>query len=135
MRIGELARLSGLPTSRIRFYETSGLLDSMRQSNGYREFSPEAPLLLEIIRRAQEAGFSLEEIRHLLPPAGLAEWPKEQLLSRLRAKVADIEALQQRLADSKSALLTIIARVEAKPDDVDCAANAAQVLADLTRQS
>ena len=34
MKIGELAKISGLATSRIRFYEEAGLLVVQRQANG-----------------------------------------------------------------------------------------------------
>jgi DNA-binding transcriptional MerR regulator len=68
MRIGELAQRSGLTASRIRFYETSGLIDAVeRNANGYREYTAEAVVTLDIITEAQKAGFSLQEIRSLLP--------------------------------------------------------------------
>jgi DNA-binding transcriptional MerR regulator len=58
MKIGELARLSGFTASRIRFYEAHGLLQpAQRQANGYREYGPETLIRLDIINRAQGAGF------------------------------------------------------------------------------
>ena len=42
MKIGELARRTGLAPSRIRFYEASGLIAAQRQSNGYRDYPAEA---------------------------------------------------------------------------------------------
>lgn len=38
MKIGELARRTGLAASRIRFYEEAGLLVVQRQANGYRDY-------------------------------------------------------------------------------------------------
>lgn len=68
MRIGELAKISGLAPSRIRFYEASGLIKSVaRKANGYRDYGPDAHWVLQIITGAQSEGFSLEEIRQLLP--------------------------------------------------------------------
>lgn len=64
MRIGELAKISGLAPSRIRFYEASGLIKSVeRKANGYRDYAPDTEWVLEIITGAQAAGFSLDEIR------------------------------------------------------------------------
>lgn len=121
MKIGELARLSGVAASRIRFYEASGLLQpAERQSNGYREYAPESATRLEIILRAQSAGFSLEEIRAVLP-AHLGEWPREELLQTLRSKVTEIELLEQRLAQNKRDLLALINEVDHKADGEDCA--------------
>ncbi|WP_017403647.1 MULTISPECIES: MerR family transcriptional regulator, partial [Brucella] len=98
MKIGELAKRSGLAASRIRFYESIGLLKTVdRRSNGYRTYPEEAVLVLHLIATAQKAGFSLDEIRTLLPP-DLDNWEHDALIEVLRRKVADIEALEARLA-------------------------------------
>ena len=69
MQIGALARTSGLAASTIRFYESKGLLPpASRQANGYRDYPPQAPALLALIASAQQAGFTLDEIRAILPP-------------------------------------------------------------------
>jgi DNA-binding transcriptional MerR regulator len=66
MRFGELARRSGLSTSRIRFYEAEGLLNVVsRKANGYREYPADALMILGIIIGAQRTGFSLDEIRQI----------------------------------------------------------------------
>src|SRR6266404_1215515 len=94
MRIGELARRSGLSTSRIRFYEAKGLLTAVsRRSNGYREYPSDALLILGIIVGAQRTGFSLDEIRQILP-ADLSNWRRGELMGELRRKIADIEQME-----------------------------------------
>ncbi|MCY1274934.1 Cu(I)-responsive transcriptional regulator [compost metagenome] len=128
MKIGELAERTGLAPSRIRFYESIGLLKTVeRQANGYRTYPQEAVLVLNLIATAQKAGFSLDELRTLLP-ADLTQWEHGALLDTLRSKVRDIEALEARLAESKGHLLALIGEIEAKPDDIDCATNARRVL-------
>lgn len=128
MNIGELAKRTGLTNSRIRFYESAGLLKTVdRRPNGYRTYPPEAVMVLELITTAQAAGFSLDEIRKLLPP-GLDRWEHGSLIETFRSKIADIEALEARLAYSKSQLVALLENIEAKPDDIDCAANARRVL-------
>lgn len=92
MRIGELSKLSGLAASRIRFYEGMGLMQAVtRKANGYREYAPEALVILEIVANAQSVGFSLEQVRRLLP-LGQDNWKHDELLKALKQKVADIEA-------------------------------------------
>lgn len=131
MNIGELAKRTGLTHSRIRFYESAGLLKTVeRRPNGYRTYPPEAVLVLELIATAQKAGFSLDEIRTLLPP-DLENWQHDALIETLRRKVADIAALEARLAQSKAQLVALIADIEAKPGDIDCASNARRLLAQL----
>lgn len=129
MNIGELAKRSGLSASTIRFYERAGLLKTVeRRANGYRAFPADAVLTLELIAAAQKAGFSLDEIRALLPH-DLRSWQHGALVEALRRKVADIEALQARLAHGKAQLLAVLEDIETKPDDIDCAENAQRVLA------
>lgn len=132
MKIGELAEQTGLAPSRIRFYERIGLLKTVkRQSNGYRSYPPEAVLVLGMITAAQKAGFSLDELRTLLP-SDLTQWNHEALTSALRQKIQDIEEIQQRLADSKSQLQDVLTQVEAKPNDMDCATNARRVWSQIS---
>ncbi|MBB2203427.1 MerR family transcriptional regulator [Gluconacetobacter takamatsuzukensis] len=131
MKIGELAHRSGLTPSRIRFYERIGLLKAVdRKANGYRSYPAEAVTILGLIALAQGAGFSLDEIRGLLP-ADLEHWEHDALVGALTRKVADIETLQARLTRSKAHLLQVIDEIEARPDDIDCATNARRVLTRL----
>lgn len=131
MKIGELAQRTGLATSRIRFYERIGLLKAVeRQANGYRSYPDDAVLALKLIATGQRAGFSLDELRALLP-GDLASWEHGSLLETLRRKVRDIEALQAQLAQSKAQLLELVTQIEAKPQDMDCAANARRVLSEM----
>ncbi|MFS8124759.1 MerR family transcriptional regulator [Rhizobium sp. BR 250] len=128
MNIGELAKRTGLTNSRIRFYESAGLLKMVdRRPNGYRRYPSEAVTVLELITTAQAAGFSLDEIRTLLP-SDLDRWDHDSLIEALRRKVADIEALETRLAQNKTQLIALLEDIEAKPGDMDCAANARRVL-------
>lgn len=131
MKIGELAERAGLAPSRIRFYERIGLLKAVeRQANGYRSYPDDAVLALKLITTGQRAGFSLDELRTLLP-SDLANWEHGTLLDTLRRKVQDIEALQAQLAQSKAQLVELMAQIEAKPQDMDCAANARRVLSEI----
>jgi DNA-binding transcriptional MerR regulator len=130
MRIGELARRTGLAPSRIRFYERVGLLTVERQADGYRSYSEEAVLALRLVTTAQRAGFSLDELRALLP-RGLDAWAHGDLIGTLRGKVRDIEALQAQLAQSRAHLLELMAQIEAKPADMDCATNAKRLLSEM----
>lgn len=135
MKIGELARLCGVAASRIRFYEANGLLHpAQRQANGYRVYAPETLTRLEIIICAQGAGFSLEEIRAVLPP-DLNRWPHEELLQALRRKVSEIELLEQRLATSKRHLRALIDEIGNRIEGESCAGKAKRVLDKMNQAS
>ncbi|MBV8665627.1 MAG: MerR family transcriptional regulator [Burkholderiaceae bacterium] len=127
MKIGQLAELTGIAASRIRFYETSGLLQpAQRQANGYREYAPETLTRLEIILCMQGAGFSLDEIRAILPP-DLNKWPHGALVQALRGKIAEIELVEQKLKQSKRDLLTLLDEIGETPDS-NCEGKAKRVL-------
>lgn len=131
MKIGELALRTSLAPSRIRFYERIGLLKVVeRQANGYRSYPENAILVLRLITTAQKAGFRLDELRALLPDE-LAAWKHGDLIDTLRRKVQDIEVLQVQLAENKAHLLALLAQIDAKPADMDCAANARRVLSEM----
>ena len=134
MKIGELARRTGLAASKIRFYEDIGLLKLVqRKANGYRSYPPEAKLALNLIVKGQQAGFSLDELQKLVP-ANLDDWRHDALLSALKGKIADIDALQQKLAHSKQQLLSVLVDIEAKPGDMACADNARRVIAQMSAE-
>jgi DNA-binding transcriptional MerR regulator len=90
--------------------------------------------LLEIIRSAQQAGFTLEEIRALLPTnPDMNKWSHNKLLETLKRKAGDIESLQKRLKKNMAQLQAIIDAVENKPDDMDCIANTGRVITILRK--
>jgi DNA-binding transcriptional MerR regulator len=127
MQIGELARRSGLTASRIRFYEAQGLVSATRRTNGYRSYSSEALVALNIITSAQDAGFSLSEIHHLMP-GDLSRCRDGGLVDALRKKVDDIKAMESRLAQTRSQIEDLIADIEDKPEGMTLEANADRIL-------
>ena len=127
MQIGILAKRTGLTVSRIRFYEARGLISADRRANGYRIYSPAALLALNIITSAQDAGFTLEEIRRLLP-GDQSGGQVGALLGALRKKVEDISAMEKRLARTRLQIETLIADVEDRPEGLTCQANIDRVL-------
>lgn len=129
MKIGELARRTGLRHSRIRYYERIGLLRTVdRLPNGYRLYSDDAEMILGLIAMAQRAGFSLEEIQQLVP-TDLSQWNHHLLAQMLASKITEIEMQETRLAAAKAQLLGLQAAMAQRPEDLDCAANAERLLA------
>ncbi|MEN5300904.1 MULTISPECIES: MerR family transcriptional regulator [unclassified Pseudomonas] len=129
MKIGELARRTGLSASRIRFYEASGLIEARRLGNGYRDYPEQVVRSLEIITCGQQAGFSLEEMRNLTNASGDGAARHDRLLASLKHKVAEIEAMQLRLAQNRAQLLAVIAGMQSKPQGMDCDENAQRLIA------
>lgn len=91
MKIGEIARKTGVNSSRIRFYERRGLLPKAdRASNGYRSYGPRDQKIIAFIERAQKLGFTLKQISAFLvaPPD---QRSAVSLTPRLEAKLAEID--------------------------------------------
>ena len=134
MRIGEVAKLTGLPASAIRFYESSGLIaPAQRHPNGYRDY-PESVLgMLGLIKMGQQLGFSLDAIRSVLPGEDHEEWSPDTLLASLKAKVQEIQLLQQQLRQTEAQLNQFIQVFENRPADMTCDERR-QMFADQLRQ-
>jgi DNA-binding transcriptional MerR regulator len=137
MMIGELSARSGLTQSRIRFYEASGLLvGTKRRTNGYREFNVRTLEILELIHSAQQAGFTLQEIRLLLPKdSDMKEWDRDTILKTLQCKIGDFEAQERQMKKTKARLLAIIDAVGKKPSNIDCLENWKRVIEILREQA
>jgi MerR family transcriptional regulator, redox-sensitive transcriptional activator SoxR len=104
MTIGELATLSGLQPSAIRFYEQIGLLPAPIRKNGRRVYSSEAAARLHLVGFAKDTGFSLSEIKLLLhgfPPSTTAgdRWRKlaAAKIKELEASIAKARAMEKML--------------------------------------
>jgi MerR family copper efflux transcriptional regulator len=75
----------------VRYYERRGLLlKPPRTASGYRVFPAEAVQILRFIRRAQELGFSLAEIRELLA-LRVSKTSSAEVRKRAETKISDIE--------------------------------------------
>jgi len=119
---GELAQQSGLSASRIRFYESANLIRSpRRQANGYREYPDNVLLVLQILRIAQEAGFSLKEIKGLLPTSSDKALAPGDMVRTLRLKIDQIRIQEQRLEQSRIRIQAIADRIDADPGCLSCA--------------
>lgn len=92
LSIGELARRANVATSRLRFYERSGLLKPVRRlPNGYRLYAPGSEKTLQFIRRAQRLGFSLGDIEVLLEGADRKALGRQTVVGIAEQRFLDIE--------------------------------------------
>jgi len=106
MRIGELARLTGVRPATLRYYEGRGLLSRPARTNaGYRSYTPECVAQLRLIRWAKGLGFTLREIREMTRAIGQhAVGRGDRGRSQVRAKIAELDARMSRLAAMRAQL-------------------------------
>ena len=89
LTIGEIARQAGVRIDTVRFYEKRGLIPHPpRRPSGYRVFTEETVRQIRFIKRAQELGFTLDEITDLLA-----------LRVSQRARCADVVVIAQHKAE------------------------------------
>jgi DNA-binding transcriptional MerR regulator len=94
LKIQELAQQSGLSVYTIRFYEKQGLLDSrhvVREENRYRNYSDNAIERLNMVKKFQGIGCSLEEIREILQSKDDASVSNAAVVEWIRQKIWDVE--------------------------------------------
>ena len=108
LAISDVARVFGLRTSAIRYYEQIGILPPPMRKNGQRRYDSSALFRLAVVQRARETGFTLEEIRELFfgfPPGTRPPKRWRQLSQR---KIAELRERMKRL----KLMETVLKRVE-----------------------
>ncbi len=113
-RIAEVAKLTGLPSTTVRYYEEIGLIPPpARSDSGYRLFDDRAVERLLFIARAKTFGCSLEEIGELTeawdadapgPATERLRIAVERKIAKLEVKLAETSAF---LVDLRGALATL----------------------------
>jgi DNA-binding transcriptional MerR regulator len=100
-----MAKLTGLTTKTIRYYEMLGLLPRpQRSESGYRLYSEEDVQRLEFIKKAKHLGLSLEDIRDILALHDKNQPPCIHVLALLDQKVKYIDSLIEALQEFRREL-------------------------------
>jgi Hg(II)-responsive transcriptional regulator len=101
-----VARAAGVGVETLRFYERRGVLaEPPRSAAGYRQYGRDAIARLRFIKRAQELGFSLREIRELLAlrvrkgDCSAVKRRAEGKLQEIDRKIADLQRISAVLRD------------------------------------
>ena len=103
MTIGVLARAAGVNIETVRYYQRRGLIGTPRKPlGGVRRYDAEALAHLRFIKRAQQLGFSLNEIRELLTlgeqSCGATRRIAERRLTDIEARLHDLKTMRGLLA-------------------------------------
>ncbi|MFT6267247.1 MAG: MerR family Zn(II)-responsive transcriptional regulator of zntA [Alphaproteobacteria bacterium] len=106
MKISQLAKLTGMSTHTLRYYEKSGLITSIKRSgNNYRAYSKDDVATALFIKRCKQSGFSLAETAKLIVIKNAKDAHTcEEAKSIAHQKVVDITHQIQQLVGLKSIL-------------------------------
>ncbi|MBC5816722.1 MAG: redox-sensitive transcriptional activator SoxR [Candidatus Eremiobacteraeota bacterium] len=107
LTVGEVAARSGVAVSTIHFYESKGLISSIRNAGNQRRFERGELRRVAIIKVAQRAGISLGEIRDALAtlPTKRAisahDWARlsKRWKKDLEERIGRLEELRDQLSD------------------------------------
>jgi MerR family copper efflux transcriptional regulator len=109
MWIGEAAEQAGVNVQTLRYYERRGLLPrAARRASGYREFPDEAVRIVRFIKRAQDLGFSLDEVEELLRLRRQPGRNRTRIRSVATGKIRQIDQKIAELDRMKRALQTLV---------------------------
>jgi DNA-binding transcriptional MerR regulator len=112
--ITEVARRSGVPASTLRFYEEKGLITSIGRRGLHRLFDAGTLERLALIALGRAAGFSLDEMRRMLPSDGLPRIDRRVLA----AKAEELDRTIHHLSAMRDGLRHAVAC--RAPSHMDC---------------
>jgi DNA-binding transcriptional MerR regulator len=107
MRIGELARRTGVTTRALRYYEEQDLLTAERSESGQRHYARAAVDRVRLIRDLYAAGLSSRTIAELMPCV-IDGRATPELLDRLAVERDQIDRRITDLARTRDRLDTVI---------------------------
>ena len=113
LKIGELAKQTGLAVGTLRYYSDLGLLQPVqRGDNGYRYYSQNASRQVEFIKKAQAIGFTLEEIKTILDvrdrgekPCSLVQGLLDNKIEQLGIQIKKMSLFKQELEEYRTSWL------------------------------
>ena len=101
LTVGEVAAHANVHIETLRYYERRGLLAKPpRSTSNYRHYPRGAVRRVRFIKRAQELGFSLKEIKELLVLRAAPRSRCADVRERATTKIHDSKLLKVHIASS-----------------------------------
>lgn len=118
LTIGRLAQAADINVETIRYYQRIGMIDEpTKPRQGFRVYSPATLERIRFIKRAQQLGFSLNEISELMAlgdgHCSDVRQRAEQKRDKIRKQITDLQALA-------ATLDTLIDACHAGADEASC---------------
>lgn len=110
LTIGEVAKAVPVNVETLRYYERRKLLQTPPRSAGnYRQYPAETVKRVRFIKRAQDLGFSLKEIKELLSLRAVPHGESQDVREYAQAKIGEIEKDIRALQNMRAALQKLVA--------------------------
>jgi Hg(II)-responsive transcriptional regulator len=109
MWISEAAEQAGVNAQTLRYYERRGLVPKPpRRTSGYRDFPQDSVRVVRFIKRAQDLGFTLDEVEELLRLRRQSGRNRAKIRSVAQRKIVQIEQKIAELERMKRALAMLV---------------------------
>jgi len=121
LTIGDVAKQAKVRIETLRYYEREGLVASPpRSRSNYRLYPKDTVRRVQFIKRAQELGFSLKEIKELLALRVEPAAPCADVRTRALEKITTIEEKLRALKAMKHALTQLVDECPGQGAVTDC---------------
>jgi Hg(II)-responsive transcriptional regulator len=119
--IGEVAAQAEVHIETLRYYERRGLVERPpRSTSNYRLYPEDSVRRVRFIKRAQELGFSVRDIKELLSLRAVPEAGCHEVRAHAEAKIKDIDDKIGALTAMKHALLSLVTECSGEGPLSDC---------------
>lgn len=106
MKIGDLAKSTGIATSAIRFYETSGLLPEPGRKNGIRTYDAQAIDRVRTLRFFRAMGVSVRDLQSMFSAGGIGS---PQSAAVVKQRIAELDDAIEHACTMRSNLHRLLA--------------------------
>jgi len=121
IKIGDIAKKLGINIQTIRYYERIGMIAKPERSlSGYRYFTEDFVKRIEFIKKAQQIGFSLDEIKELLKLKVSSSKNSKRVREKTEQKLNLIDKKLARLTALKKVLKELVSVCEKKGTTQPC---------------
>jgi MerR family transcriptional regulator, mercuric resistance operon regulatory protein len=121
VRTSEVAAQAQVNTQTLRYYERRGLLpEPARTRSGYRAYTPDAVRVVRCVERAQQFGFTLDDIEDLLHLAQGGPASCDEARTMARTRIDDLRQRIDELAGMRDALARLVDTCEQPRAEREC---------------
>ena len=121
MRTSEVATQAQVNTQTLRYYERRGLLPHPeRTHSGYRAYTPEAVRVVRFVKRAQQLGFTLDDIEELLHLSQGGPDSCQEAKTMARTRITDLQQRIEELVGMRDALARLVDTCDQPRAQRDC---------------
>lgn len=115
--IGKLAQLAGVGVETVRFYQRKGLLREPQAIGAFRTYSEEDIQKIIFIKKAQELGFSLAEVKELLELNTKPRMTCGAVKKKTIDKIAEIDQKMSDLQKMRASLVKLSCACDSEQDN------------------